>query len=928
MEYLDFDVRIRAEGDRYSASVGGPAGEGTHDFDWPFTTAELDEFLGVIGRPRSRASRKQAADVGPPPATLGEERRFATEFGRRLGDAVFDGEVAERLAASHHHAVTEIDRGLRIRLQLSEVPELQAAPWEFLWKDELHGFPVLSRETPIVRYLDRGGGTLQSLQVEPPFRVLLMVSNPSSSSLPTLDVGREQEQLRAAISELPHDVEIDVLGDATLESLQDALRRTSYHVFHYIGHSGYDPVEGVGTLALETNDGRLRPARGDQLMLLLKDHPSLRLAVLNSCDGARRFGDDPFAGVAHALMWGGLPAVIAMQFEISDDAAVMFSQELYEALATGDPLEEALAEARKRIYNSGLIGTEWGTPVLFMRVPDGRLFEAPADEQTWTAPPDEPGPTGWRRSVRRFREWLTPGRAIGAFVVGAVGLTASVLGIIDFFDDGNAAPTIDPLEEVTARAGQDAEIDLLTGVRDDGGVNQLTVRPDATSEQGGRVGLLDDGRTVRYTAPDDHVGHDEIAYNVADREGASTPGVQVVDVLQGGIDGSPAVAVPPLAQDGIVGNDLVERVSARIGEQVAASFDRSTFSDTFAMAGPIAIGEPVDDPRVLESEIAADVVIHGTLESDGAVSVVELRFFLSEDELTNATELASDYALATIESDASGSLSLLAEIDRRVPPAVDALASLLEGVRQLNQNRFTEAEEHLSAARASWPRSRESSNGLEVVLMLLGNIELEDGDLDAAKEYYDEALTIAEDATRPRFGLAEIEFLRSRGPQCGGETDYDQDGLDRAAGEFRALVAIREVEPFSAPRAAIEVGRIQLCTYLNTGTGLDDAEATFTAAINRYDGFASLREVRAEAHQRRATAREWGGDIEAAVEDYLTGIDLLIGDDTKEGRWHYELARLYACQLDDSTEAAYHYGESEHLLGEDGLTRHDCGGGT
>ena len=96
--------------------------------------------------------------------------------------------------------------------------------------------------------------------------------------------------------------------------------------------------------------------------------------MLNACEGARSDASDPFAGVAQSLIQQGLPAVVAMQFEITDDAAIIFARELYGAIADGYPLEAALAEARGAIRDEGNL-TEWGTPVLYSRAPDGRLFD-------------------------------------------------------------------------------------------------------------------------------------------------------------------------------------------------------------------------------------------------------------------------------------------------------------------------------------------------------------------------------------------------------------------------------------------------------------------------------------------------------------------------------------------------------------------------
>jgi hypothetical protein len=110
---------------------------------------------------------------------------------------------------------------------------------------------------------------------------------------------------------------------------------------------------------------------------MLAGHRSLRLAILNACEGARSSPSDPFAGVAQTLIQQSIPAVVAMQFEITDDAAITFAHEFYGAVADGYPVDAAVAESRRAIYAQGN-EVEWGTPVLYMRSPNGQLFRVSA----------------------------------------------------------------------------------------------------------------------------------------------------------------------------------------------------------------------------------------------------------------------------------------------------------------------------------------------------------------------------------------------------------------------------------------------------------------------------------------------------------------------------------------------------------------------
>ena len=162
---------------------------------------------------------------------------------------------------------------------------------------------------------------------------------------------------------------------ATPRRLREALRDGTYHVLHYVGHGDFTP-DGDGVLYLEDDDGSGHTELDSgELASLLADQTALRLVVLNACDGARTSLTDPFAGIATTLVQLGVPAVIAMQFAISDAAAILFAEELYTNLIGGRaPVDAAVSEARKAIFvEQGTM--EWATPVLFLADTEVRLFD-------------------------------------------------------------------------------------------------------------------------------------------------------------------------------------------------------------------------------------------------------------------------------------------------------------------------------------------------------------------------------------------------------------------------------------------------------------------------------------------------------------------------------------------------------------------------
>src|SRR5207247_11458160 len=162
---------------------------------------------------------------------------------------------------------------------------------------------------------------------------------------------------------------LERLDTPTLEALQEQLEEREYHIFHFIGHGDFDQDERRGLLLLEDGGGgpELVPAES---MATLLPNDSMRLAILNSCEGGRASELDPFAGTAQTLVRAGIPAVIAMQFTITDAAAIAFSRRFYATLAAGRPIDTAVCQARKTI-STQVNAVEWATPVLYMRSNDG-----------------------------------------------------------------------------------------------------------------------------------------------------------------------------------------------------------------------------------------------------------------------------------------------------------------------------------------------------------------------------------------------------------------------------------------------------------------------------------------------------------------------------------------------------------------------------
>jgi peptidoglycan hydrolase-like protein with peptidoglycan-binding domain len=403
--YEDFRVTFtpRAD-DSYDVRATDATGRTTEaTFTVPLSAEELEQTvlrLALNGTTR-RATPAAAVtrDVGG-----GTDRPIvdAERLGGSLAQALLGGAVGDAYRQATERAENH-GHGTRMTLSLAAAPALLSVPWEFLY--ERPRFLASQRRTPIVRLLETGSMAPAPV-IDGAVRILGIVASPRD--LAPLDVDGERRRITQALAPVvaAGQVRLDWLEPASPKSLRVALRDGNYHVIHYVGHSDFTDA-GSGVIYLEDPETAQSVEVDETLFANLRsDQNGLRLVVLNSCAGARTTLTDPYAGVATTLVQLGVPAVVAMQFEISDRAAIVFAEELYTNLiGRRDPIDAAVAEARKAIY-SDVDRVEWATPVLFVRDPDVQLFRfgsTPSTELDRQATADvavDPAPpTAWWRTL-------------------------------------------------------------------------------------------------------------------------------------------------------------------------------------------------------------------------------------------------------------------------------------------------------------------------------------------------------------------------------------------------------------------------------------------------------------------------------------------------------------------------------------------------
>ncbi len=386
-----------------------PAGEGTSQRGVAATATrdvQIDDSEGI-----------------PPPA----------ELGRRLFDALFTDQIASLFQQSYGKASAR-GRRLRIRLQLNvenaSIAPLATIPWELMYRHDRREFLVLSADTTLVRSLDVPTGEWDVPEITGPIRVLFVMANPRGDL--NLKAERAEIEARLALDQQRDQpagatpnlrpIVAEFLEDATFAALEDRLRDSDYHIIHFMGHGAFDERQ-QGHLLF--HDGM---RSGADLAEVLRRERMTRLVTLNACrtaEGSANADADPFAGVAAALVMAGVPAVVAMQFPVSDTAAIAFSARLYSELGRGEPLEDAVDSGRRRIKALAPDQREWATPVLFLSgAPPFRelVFNVPTEVRPLAPPVPSPIPPPPQ-----------PRSPFRTLVIGAVlGMLALVIAFIVF----------------------------------------------------------------------------------------------------------------------------------------------------------------------------------------------------------------------------------------------------------------------------------------------------------------------------------------------------------------------------------------------------------------------------------------------------------------------------------------------------------------
>ena len=342
-------------------------------------------------------------------------------LGRNMYNAVFPGRVGDFFELILQNIKDERNirngqqggnknRWLRVIIEVHPTSPISTWPLEFLYCERMGTWLATERPSlTLSRHLTLGG-TLDLRLQEPPLRTLVVISDPEElggviSTKVLEEIGKlakppkegEEKSMDVKVLGRLKNYQQDIPGidyldqPAKYENIVELIKEEwQPHVLHFIGHGKFEKNKGcLGFIKDDDDAHTVDWISADDISQLFTDWLP-RLVLLQACQGAQSGTEPGFMSLADRISKRNIPAVVAMQFAITNDFATIFAQGFYEALRDGQDVDAAVQIGRYKITNKARwTNRDFGAPVLFTYRPDAIMHRIHTPS-TRIAQPDVP----------------------------------------------------------------------------------------------------------------------------------------------------------------------------------------------------------------------------------------------------------------------------------------------------------------------------------------------------------------------------------------------------------------------------------------------------------------------------------------------------------------------------------------------------------
>jgi len=338
--------------------------------------------------PGSDADTRPLRDVSEPPLVqfdFDQMRTLALDpdaYGKRLGESLLGNPAVHQAFGKTRVSAQTADAQLRLRLAIDPgTPELHGLRWETLRDPQDGGLLFTGENTVFSRYLSSLDWRPVRLRPQAALGALVVVANPAGLdryNLAPVDVQGELARAKAGLGNM-RIAELASGGQATLNNLIAKLR-DGHDILYLVCHGAL--VKGEAWLWLEDDQGQIAQTSGAELVRQLSEsrqRPSL--IVLASCqsagsgDSARSSDEGALAALGPRLAEAGIPAVVAMQGNVTMKTVAEFMPVFFEELRRDGQIDRAMSVARAAARNNQR--PDWWIPALFMRLKSGMIWYVP-----------------------------------------------------------------------------------------------------------------------------------------------------------------------------------------------------------------------------------------------------------------------------------------------------------------------------------------------------------------------------------------------------------------------------------------------------------------------------------------------------------------------------------------------------------------------
>ncbi len=314
-------------------------------------------------------------------------RELASEpaaYGQLLGKTLFSDPSVWAAFESACTTAYNQKAVLRVRLLIDpSASELHSLYWETLREPQDGQLLFTSENIVFSRYLSSYDWRPVHLRAQSELRALVVIANPKLEIYPHLhavDVTRELTRVQNSLGNIRSTV-LASNGSANLNNIMTQLR-DGYDILYVICHGSTSA--GETWLWLEDEDRNVARTSGADIVARLNElRMRPRLIVLAACQSAGT-GDDvrtddkgALAALGPRLAEAGVPAVVAMQGNVTVQTVDTFMPVFFRELQSDGLIDRAMAIARGEVRNR----PDWWLPTLFLRLRNGRIWSGSGEHQ-------------------------------------------------------------------------------------------------------------------------------------------------------------------------------------------------------------------------------------------------------------------------------------------------------------------------------------------------------------------------------------------------------------------------------------------------------------------------------------------------------------------------------------------------------------------